>query len=116
MCEYSYTDRLSQLKMYSLQRRRECYCLIYAEKIVMGMVPNFSQPILCRHSECRGRSCIISHVNVGISSTLAYNSFRGRAIRLFNYPIHVPVVSEHITSRGVKCLNKSLNIVENHIQ
>ena len=50
-----------------------------------GFVPNFSKPILCSHSECRRRSCFISHVNAGRSGTLAYNSFRGHVIRLFNY-------------------------------
>ena len=84
MREYSHIDRISQLKLYSLQRRRECYCIIYVWKIVEGMVPNISKPKLCSYSERRGRSCIISHVNAGRSGTLAYNSFRGCAIRLFN--------------------------------
>ena len=35
-------------------------------------------------SERRGRSCIISHVNLGRLGSLAYNSFTWRAIRLFN--------------------------------
>ena len=84
MREYSHIDRLSQLKLYSLQRRRKRYCIIYVWKIVEGLVLNFSKPILCSHSKHRGRSCIISHVNAGRSGTLAYNSFSGRAIRLFN--------------------------------
>ena len=38
----------------------------------------------------RGRSCVISHVNVGCVGTLAYNSFRWRSIRLFNsLPMHL---------------------------
>ena len=49
-----------------------------------GLVPNFSKPIVCSYSERRGRSCIISHVNLGRLGSLAYNSFRWRAIRLFN--------------------------------
>ena len=40
--------------------------------------------IVCSYSERRGRSCIISHVNLGRLGSLAYNSFRWRAIRLFN--------------------------------
>ena len=62
----------------------ERYCIIYVWKIIEGLVPNFSKPIVCTHSERRGRYCVVSHVNIGRSGTLAYNSFRWRAIRLFN--------------------------------
>ena len=34
-------------------------------KLVEGLVPNFSDPIVCSFSDRRGRSCIISHVNPG---------------------------------------------------
>ena len=47
-----------------------------------GVVPDFSKPISYSHSERRGRSCTVSHVNAGRS---AYDSFMGRAIRLFNF-------------------------------
>ena len=84
MCDCSYSDRLSLLKLYSLQWRRECYCIIYVWKIIEELVPNFSKPIICTHSERRGRYCVVSHVNIGRSGTLAHNSFRWCAIRLFN--------------------------------
>ena len=79
-----YSKRLVSLKLYSLQRRRERYCIIYVWKIIEGLVPNFSKPIVCSYSERRGRSCIVSHVHLGRLGSLAYNSFRWRAIRLFN--------------------------------
>ena len=84
MRDCSYSDRLSLLRLYPLQRRRERYCIIYVWKIIEDLVPNFSKPIVCTHSERRGRYCVVSHVNIGRSGTLAYNSFRWRAIRLFN--------------------------------
>ena len=84
MQSLEYSERLVSLKLYSLQRRRERYCIIYVWKIIEGLVPNFSKPIVCSNSERRGRSCIISHVNFGRLGSLAYNSFRWRAIRLFN--------------------------------
>ena len=84
MQSLEYSERLVSLKLYSLQRRRERYCIIYVWKIIEGLVPNFSKPIVCSYSERRGRSCIISHVNLGRLWSLAYNSFRWRAIRLFN--------------------------------
>ena len=80
----SYSDRLSLLRLYSLQRRRERYCIIYVWKIIKDLVPNLSKPIVCTHSERRGRYCVVSHVNIGRSGTLAHNSLRWRAIRLFN--------------------------------
>ena len=89
-----YSDRLVFLKLHSLQRRRERYCIIYVWKIIEGLVPNFSNPIVCSYSDRRGRSCIVSHVHVGRLGTLAFNSFRWRAIRLFNaMPNHIRCIS-----------------------
>ena len=65
MQSLEYSERLVSLKLYSLQRRRERYCIIYVWKIIEGLVPIFSKPIVCSYSERRGRSCIISHVNLG---------------------------------------------------
>ena len=84
MCDCSYSNRLSLLRLYSLQRRRERYCIIYVWKIIEDLVPNFSKSVVCTHSERRGRYYVVSHVNIGTSGTLAYNSFRWRTIRLFN--------------------------------
>ena len=60
MQSLEYSERLVSLKLYSLQRRRERYCIIYGWKIIEGLVPNFSKSIVCSYSERRGRSCIIS--------------------------------------------------------
>ena len=57
---------------------------ICLENNIEDLVPNVSKPIVCTHSERRGRYCVVSHVNIGRSGTPAYNSFRWRAIRLFN--------------------------------
>ena len=44
------SERLVSLKLYSLQRRRERYCIIYVWKIIEGLVPNFSKPLVCSYS------------------------------------------------------------------
>ena len=89
-----YHERLKSLGFYSLQRRRERYCIIYIWKIIEGLTPNFSSPITSKFSGRRGRSCIISHVNVGRIGTLAYNSCRWRSMRLFNsLPMHLRSIS-----------------------
>ena len=36
----SYSERLKYLKMYSLERRRDRYVVIYVWKIIQGLVPN----------------------------------------------------------------------------
>ena len=45
MSSHSYTDRLSLLKLYSLQRRRNRYSIIYIRKILENVVPNLDKPI-----------------------------------------------------------------------
>ena len=84
MRDFSYSKRLETLKLYSLQRRRERYSIIYVWKIIEGLVPNLSDPITCSLSDRRGRTCIVYHAGVGRLGTLKYNSFRWRSIRMFN--------------------------------
>ena len=82
------------LNLNSLHRRRERYCIIYLWKILEGLVPNFSDPIVRSFSDRRGRSCIVSHVNPGRRGTLAFNNFRWRSVRIFNrLPIHIRNIS-----------------------
>ena len=87
---FSYQERLSNLKMYSLQRRRERYIIIYVWKILENLVPNLVKPLQFYVSDRRGRLCSVSHVRLGHTGTLAYSSFRWKGIRLFNsLPMHI---------------------------
>ena len=52
MNDMPYHERLKSLGLYSLQRRRERYCIIYIWKIIEGLAPNFLNPIPC---QCRSR-------------------------------------------------------------
>ena len=61
----SYSERHTVLKLYSLQRRRERYIIIYVWKILEGLVNNIFPPICTKESDRRGRTCITSHINVG---------------------------------------------------
>ena len=49
-----------------------------------GGVPNIFPHICTKTSDRRGRTCIMSYINVGQLETFEYNRFRWRAIRLFN--------------------------------
>ena len=61
----SYWERLSNLHLYSLERRRERYKIIYVWKALEGMVPNFTvedSQIKCQTSLRFGRQCVIPRV------------------------------------------------------
>ena len=58
-------ERRKLLNLYSVQRRLDKYQIIYLWKIIEGLVPNLSTPITCTYSERRGRSCVVSHINIG---------------------------------------------------
>ena len=82
--DFSYCKCLETLKLYSLQRRRDRYSIIYVWNFFEALVPNLSDPITCSLSDRRGRTCIVYHAGVGRLGTLKYNSFRWRSIRMFN--------------------------------
>ena len=105
----SYPKRLAALKLYSLQHRRERYIIIYVWKILECQVPNFSPPIRSRTSDRRGRACIASRVGVGVGRlrTLAYNSFRWCAIRMFN---QLPLFLRNTTVCPVYSFKKKLDL------
>ena len=87
------------LKLYSLQRRRDRYTIIYVWKILESIVPNLNIPITCYSSIRRGRLCATSHVGIGHLGTLVYHSFRFRGIRLFNaMPKHIRDLSCSVSS------------------
>ena len=67
LCTY-----LEVLKLYSLQRMRERYGIIYVWKIIEGLVPNLSDPIT--FSDHRGRACVVYHSGAGRLGTFKYNS------------------------------------------
>ena len=73
----SYWDRLSTLKLYSLQRRRERYIIIYVWKILEGLVPNISSSssaIKARANGRIGRRCQVPPIST--TSPKAVQSIR----------------------------------------
>ena len=52
MNDMPYHERLKSLGLYSLQRRRERYCIINIWKIVEGLASNFLNPIISTFSKC----------------------------------------------------------------
>ena len=89
------------------------YYYYYILKIIEGLAPNFSNPITSTFSGRRGRSCVISYVNVGRVGTLSYNSVRWRSIRLFNsLPMHLRSISSCSVLRFKTQLDIFLGSVE----
>ena len=88
MSELSYWDRLKELKLYSLERRRERYQLIYTWRIIEGQVPNFDcTPISTTRSERRGRTCISPHIPSSAPAriqSIRFASLTHKGPRLFN--------------------------------
>ena len=76
----SYEERLKHMNLYSIQRMRDRYQIIYLWKIIEKFVPNLSAPVTCTYSVRRGRSCAVLHVNVGRLGTLCYNNLDGELL------------------------------------
>ena len=88
MDELSYWEQLETLNLYSLERRRERYQVLYTWKIIEGYVPNFdSTPIVVVENKRRGRSCIppplLSSAPERIKN-IRFASLSHRGPRLFN--------------------------------
>ena len=68
MSQMNYWEQLNHLKLYSLERRRERYRIIYVWRILERQVPNVTSrdgrpKITAKWHPRRGRECIIKAVN-----------------------------------------------------
>ena len=107
MNHLSYQERLKALHLYSLQRRRERYIMIYMWKILEKKVPNLMSPIEFSISDRRGRCCKVSNVATGRLGSLAHGSFRWKGIRLFN---SLPKSLRNLTSCSPSLFKKKLDL------
>ena len=80
----NYWERLDSLRLYSVQRRRERYVIMYVFKILHGLVPNCG---LTFQENARTGIRAVPKLNVGLSShvkKLRSNSFNYVAPMLYN--------------------------------
>lgn len=88
MRELSYWEQLKALNLYSLERRRERYQVIYTWRILEGQVPNIdSTPIRVSNNERRGRSCIpppLPSTTPQRIKSIRFASLSHKGPRLFN--------------------------------
>ena len=84
MAELNYYNRLKRLKLYSSERRRDRYHILYIFKVIHGKVPN--PGISFKWSPRRGK--VLTYPSVRSQSskaaTLLHHSFTRRAPRIFN--------------------------------
>ena len=73
---FDYWDRLAHFELYSLERRRERYMIIYTWKIIESMVPNISdiesRKILAYQTKRLGRKCYVPSV---VGQSVLYKHF-----------------------------------------
>ena len=79
-----YWKRLKDLKLYSLERRRDRYRIIYVWKVLEGHVPNVNSKISSKPHVRLGRMCEIPTVKNGKQSKIINASFPVHGQRLFN--------------------------------
>ena len=97
----SYWQQLQELSLYSLERRRERYILLYIWQIIEGKVPNIDSPdhagIKAAWHPRRGRSCAVPGVSLHAPKrfqSLRYSSFGVVGPRLFNVlPVDIRNIS-----------------------
>ena len=83
--DLSYYERLKKLNIYSMERRRERYELLYTFKILNHSVPNVG--LKWKFFPRRGREIVPPPVQKNSrksAMTMRRNSFRGKAAYLFN--------------------------------
>ena len=86
----SYWDRLQHLQLYSLERRRERYIVMYIFKIIQGIVPNLADErfAIQVHSSVSGnRLCRVPAFSTGSTAKIrnyVENSFAVQGPKLFN--------------------------------
>ena len=86
MYQLTYWEQLKQLGLYSLERRRERYRILYTWKIIEGLVPDVDQlNKLTTHEHIRhGRMCYVPFVRNGPFQNIRLNSYCVCGPRLFN--------------------------------
>ena len=102
-----YWECLKKMKIYSLQRRRERYRIIYIWKILEGMVPNPNKKVVSSYNARRGRLCVVQNLmNTGTLSTIYDASLAVQGVKLFN---SMPMQVRNMTNVPVEKFKKVLD-------
>ena len=105
----TYWEQLQRLKLFSLERRRERYRIIYIWKILERIVPNFTEQndgIEVLHSDRRGRTCFQPAVQRSPYQELRNASLAVQGVKLFN---SIPKYLRNLTGCSKEKFKYSLN-------
>ena len=110
----NYWARLKVLKLYSLERRRERYFIIYTWKILEGLVPNLNSKIRPYWSRRHGRKCKIPPLKQrGRIGTIRENFLNVKGPKLFNVlPLNLRNIANQPLEVFKRHLDKFLQNVE----
>ena len=88
MCQFSYWDQLKKLNLYSLERRRERYIIMYVWCMLEKLVPNFGEHntggIQAKEHVRHGRRCVVKIVRRGPYESIISGSLPVNGAKLFN--------------------------------
>ena len=116
--EKDYSTALNDLGLYSLQRRRERYQIIYLWSIIEKQVPNIpttssihsaTEDLIRIHSNMsdrNGRTIYIQTLKTGKFATLRFNSLPFNGARLFN---QLPKQLRNCTNISKDCFKSALD-------
>jgi hypothetical protein len=111
MHKLTYWQQLQQLQLYSLQRRRERYRIIYLWKVLEGKVPQIGDLKSYEHVR-HGRKCQVPHVKACAPArikSIRHSSFVIHAPQLFNsLPDHIRNITNCSTDSFKVNLDKYL--------
>ena len=104
---WSYWDILNDLKLFSLQRRRERYRIIYLWSILEGLVPNPNpMNIYAKYNQRLGRTCAVPAVKRTLYQNVVSSSFSVHSAMLFNV---LPKELRDLTNCEKNIFKKSLD-------
>ena len=124
LSELSYWDQLKETRLYSVERRRERYFIIYTWKVLEGIVPNVSihqeRKINAKWTSRHDRTCHIptvkSHVTAKVKAA-RYSSLGCRGPQLFNtIPAEIRNITHVPVDKFKKALDKFLSTVPDEPQ
>ena len=105
--DWSYWDILRDLGLFSLQRRRERYRIIYLWSILEGLVPNPSKNIHAKYNLRIGRTCSVPTVKNTSYCGVISSSFSVQSATLFN---RLPKKIRDMTDCGKDTFKKALDV------
>ena len=109
MEELSYHERLEKLRMYSQERRRDRYAILFIWKISMNLVSGYKLEFVGEGTR-RGRECVVANIDRNSPAAVRRareNSLSCKGAKMFNL---LPADLRNITSDKVRDFKSKLDL------